>query len=111
MKPQEAQRDWTDGRPIIKENNDLPTLIELLFGELREFAEDPNKTELADILIFAYSIANLMGWDAEEIVMEKIALNHLRYPANKFQHGDYNEARKECKDNENSIIKEFYESS
>lgn len=106
---QDLLKYWVEDRPVIKSNNNLETLQTLLKQEVEEFEESPDPTELSDIIIYALSIANLMGWDMDEEVREKIALNHLRFQAKDFQDGDYGESRKISKDNEREIIEEFYQ--
>ena len=106
--------DWLADRPTMYENNQDPQrLIELLEGEVVEVAEvmdQPEKLgrELADVAWFLMTVANLKGIDLEAEVREKAAVNSLRYSANLFQEGDYEEARKQVKANEKPIIDEFY---
>jgi len=102
-------KDWSTDRPLVHQNNTLEKLLTLLQAEMVEFEESPDPTELADILIYALSIGNLMGWDMDQEVREKVALNSIRFPASSFQEGNYTEARLEAKRNERKIIDEFYE--
>lgn len=105
---QEMLNNWSLDRPTIAKNNTLERLQALLEGEMQEFKESPDPTEAADLIIFTLSIANLMGWDMDKEVREKISLNLLRYPSSSFQEGDYEDSRLECKKNEKPILEEFY---
>jgi hypothetical protein len=73
-----------------------------------EFEETPTPDELADICIFALSIANLMGWDMNEEIRTKVAYNHTRYIAKDFQEGDYETARLKGKAREKEVKQIFY---
>ena len=37
--------------------------------------------EVADVMIFALQFCNSQGWDAEEIIREKMEFNEIRNPA------------------------------
>jgi hypothetical protein len=54
-------------------------------------------SEAADVLIFLYAYASEMGFNLDEAVKTKLALNQARYPAKDFQSGDYQEKRTKCK--------------
>lgn len=106
--------DFSSDRPTLQENNTKERLLLLLQGEVNEAVEDGiNKEEfgreLADIIIFALSLANLEGINMDEEVREKIAFNHTRYTADKFQSGCYEEARCRAKKDEREFAKrDFY---
>lgn len=101
-----AVDNWLKDRPTMKENNHSPgKLLSLFCGEVSELCEAfGNKTreelstcidareELADIGLYFMSILNWLGLNMEEICMEKLALNMLRYEAHRFQSGDFNES-------------------
>lgn len=38
------------------------------------------KEELADVLVYAYSLADQLNFDVDDIVIEKMAKNALKYP-------------------------------
>ena len=101
---QEVVANWLKDRPIMEENNTFPNVVSLLRGEVDELVEaHPNgdnkdiAQEGADVFVFAYTLANILGVDVEAEVREKMAYNMARYPAEKFQEGDYTEARQECR--------------
>lgn len=90
---------FNEDRPAMI--RDIPTLLGALSQEVKEAMEATDKEELArelaDILIFTYTIAQWAGVDIEEEAREKISFNHCRYPAKDFQEGDYWEIRKRIK--------------
>lgn len=101
-------------RPSLLKNNIPERIIQLLQNEAVEAAESLTDTEnlpgeIADILIFALTLANHYGFDMELEVREKISLNIIRYQAKFFQEGDYEEARKYVKSIEKPILEEFYQ--
>ena len=56
----------------------------------REAAADPERLapigeELADVLCYAFALANELGLDIATIVREKMAKNELKYPAEEFR--------------------------
>ncbi len=42
------------------------------------------KDELADVLIYCFSMANVLDIDISEIVSEKLSKNEVKYPADKY---------------------------
>lgn len=97
--------NFLEDRPTMKENNTFETVVSLLRGELDELVEieptkDPVeiKQELADVLIFAYTLAHVLGVDAEEAIRTKVAYNTARYTAEAFKEGSYTQSRSECRD-------------
>ena len=105
---QQMLRDFQNDRPTMKEANNLPFLLRLLRQEVDEFEESPTGDEMADILIFSLTIANLMGIDADAEVREKIAFNLTRYQARYFQGGNYEESRQKVKEEEKTWKGDFY---
>lgn len=105
---QQILQDFQDDRPTMKEANTLPFLLKLLRQEIDEFEDSPTGDEMADILIFALTIANLMGIDAEPEVREKIAFNMTRYQAKYFQEVNYEESRQKVKEEEKVWKDDFY---
>ena len=105
---QQTLQDFQDDRPTMKEANTLPFLLRLLRQEIDEFEESPTGDEMADILIFSLTIANLMGIDADAEVREKIAFNLTRYQARYFQSGNYEESRQKVKEEEKAWKDDFY---
>ncbi len=84
------ERDW---RQFHKEK-DLALSISLEASELLEIyqwrtSEEGNKDrehlkeELADILIYAYMMADNLGFDIDEIIEEKLIKNAVKYPIEK----------------------------
>ncbi len=43
------------------------------------------KEELADILIYAFTLAKYYNFDIKEIILEKITKNNLKYPKDKVR--------------------------
>lgn len=41
--------------------------------------------ELADVLIYCFSLADVLGLDVAEIMADKLAKNEQKYPAEKFR--------------------------
>ena|SRR5688572_6259095 len=82
------ERDWDQ----FHNPKDLAIAINVEAGELLELflwkkPEEVNKekvkTELADILAFAFLLANKYEFDVKRIVLEKIEENDKKYPAEK----------------------------
>lgn len=81
-------RDWAQ----FHNPKDLAIAINVEAGELMELflwksPDDANKEkvkeELADILAFAFLLANKYGFDIRNILLEKISLNEKKYPIEK----------------------------
>ena len=105
--------NWTLDRPLVKENNTPERIIQLLQNEVVEASQsltdtDNLSSEIADVIIFALTLANHYGFDMDLEVREKIAVNTIRYQAKFFQEGDYETARKYVKSIEKPILEEFY---
>ena len=82
------ERDWEQ----FHNPKDLALAISIESAELLELflwkkAEDANvekvKEELADILSFAFFLADKYGFDIKEIVLDKIKKNGEKYPVDK----------------------------
>ena len=82
------ERDWKQ----FHNPKDLALAINVEAAELLELflwknPDDANKEkvkeELADILAFAFLLAEKYGFDVKNIVMDKIAANSMKYPINK----------------------------
>ncbi|MFZ1528431.1 MAG: nucleotide pyrophosphohydrolase [Ferruginibacter sp.] len=82
------ERDWEQ----FHNAKDLAIAINIESSELLELflwkkAEEANsakiKEELADIFSFSFLLANKLGFDVKEIVLEKIKNNSERYPVEK----------------------------
>ncbi|MBN1991251.1 MAG: nucleotide pyrophosphohydrolase [Anaerolineae bacterium] len=41
--------------------------------------------ELADVLIYCFSLADILAYDVGEIILAKLAKNEAKYPAERFQ--------------------------
>ena len=81
-------RDWEQ----FHNPKDLAVAISVEAGELLEqfLWKQPNeanrekvKEEIADIMAYALLLAHHYGFDAAEIIKEKIAKNELKYPVDK----------------------------
>jgi len=82
------ERDWEQ----FHNPKDLALAINVEAGELLELflwknPEEVNKEkvkeELADILAYAFLLADKYGFDIKEIVMDKIKINGEKYPIDK----------------------------
>ena len=105
--------NWTKDRPTLKENNTPEQILLLLQNEVTEASESLTDTEnlaseISDVIILALTLANQYGFNMDEEIREKIAVNTIRYQARYFQDGDYEEARKYVKSIEKPILEEFY---
>jgi NTP pyrophosphatase (non-canonical NTP hydrolase) len=82
------ERDWEQ----FHNAKDLALALNIEAGELLELflwkkAEEANKEkvkeELADVLSYAFLLANKYDLDVKEIVLEKIKMNAEKYPIDK----------------------------
>ncbi|MDT2763476.1 nucleotide pyrophosphohydrolase [Enterococcus asini] len=84
-------RDERNWRPFHNEK-DLALSLSLEASELLEIyqwktPEEGNqdrehlKEEIADVLIYAYMLADNLGFDIDEIIAEKLVKNAVKYPA------------------------------
>ena len=82
------ERDWAQ----FHNAKDLALAISIEAGELNELflwknAEEAKsekvKEELADVLSFAFLLADKYGFDIPSIIREKMALNNQKYPVDK----------------------------
>ena len=112
---QEMLRAFSSDRKTLEENNTPERIIQLLQNEAVEAAESLTDTEnlpgeIADIIIFALTLANKYGFDMDLEVREKIGFNIGRYSSDLFQEGDYEEARLKAKQLERDYFKrDFYQ--
>ncbi len=51
--------------------------------EAVEKNRDKMKDELADVIVYAIDFATVLGFDLNEIILEKMAKNRLKYPVEK----------------------------
>ncbi len=86
--------DFRDARDWEQFHNpkDLALAINVEAGELLELFlwkdadaanRDKVKEELADVLAYAFLLADKYGFDIKEILLEKIAANDKKYPVDK----------------------------
>ncbi len=106
-------QNFTNDRPTLQENNTPEQILLLLQNEVTEASESITDTEnlaseISDVIILALTLANQYGFNMDEEIREKIAVNTIRYQARYFQDGDYEEARKYVKSIEKPILEEFY---
>ena len=82
------ERDWAQ----FHNAKDLALALNIEAGELLEAYlwkdseqadVDQVAEELADVLAFAFLLADRYGFDVKQIVMEKMARNALKYPVEK----------------------------
>jgi NTP pyrophosphatase (non-canonical NTP hydrolase) len=81
-------RDWKQFHNpkdlAIALNIESSELLEnFLWKSADEANQDKVKEELADVLAYALLLAKHFNFDIEDIVLEKIAKNALKYPAEK----------------------------
>lgn len=106
---------FSEDRPTLNANNTPKRIIQLLQNEAVEAAESLTDTEnlpgeIADIIIFALTLANKYGFDMDLEVREKIAFNTGRYTSDLFREGDYEEGRLKAKQVERDYFKrDFYQ--
>ncbi|MCB2380366.1 nucleotide pyrophosphohydrolase [Hymenobacter sp. BT635] len=82
------ERDWEQ----FHNAKDLALALSIEAAELNEqflwkTAEQANpdkvREELADVLLYAFQLADKYGWDIAELMREKLARNAEKYPADK----------------------------
>jgi len=81
-------RDWSQFHNpkdlAIALNLESSELLELfLWKSAEEADQECIKEELADVLAFAFLIANKYNFDIKKIMLDKIKKNALKYPVNK----------------------------
>lgn len=81
-----AERDWAQ----FHSPENLAKSISIEAGELLErfqwsgdFDEERVKEELADVLTYCHLLADTLGLDADQIVLDKLALTREKYPIEK----------------------------
>jgi NTP pyrophosphatase (non-canonical NTP hydrolase) len=82
------ERDWAQ----FHNAKDLALALGVEAGELNEqflwkAATEANpervKEELADVLLYAFQLADHYGWDIRQLMLEKMAYNAEKYPVEK----------------------------
>lgn len=78
-----AERDWAQ----FHSPENLAKSIAIEAGELLEefqwspeFDVDRVRLELADVLTYCYELADRLGIDPEEIILEKLEVTRAKYP-------------------------------
>jgi NTP pyrophosphatase (non-canonical NTP hydrolase) len=103
LAPQERVKQFMDARPIMRDNDSIPHVAGKLKEEVDEMLEaftwegrEPTdeelrnfRQELADLVIYSYVLANLVGVEMNQAVVDKIEVNERRFPAHLFQEGDF----------------------
>ncbi|GAA1807432.1 nucleotide pyrophosphohydrolase [Nesterenkonia flava] len=81
-----AERDWAQ----FHSQENLIKSVAIESGELLECVQwgessEPERVqaELADVLTYCYLLADKMGWDPEQIVLEKLEVTRAKYPVEK----------------------------
>lgn len=82
------ERDWGQFHNskdlALALNVEASELLELFLWKGNEEANPEKlKEELADVFLYGLLLLEKHGWDFEEILMEKIRVNELKYPASK----------------------------
>jgi len=84
------ERDWTQFHTA----KDLALALSIEAAELNEQflwkkseEADPTKVreELADVLLYAFQLADKYGWDIPELMHEKMKHNAVKYPVDKVK--------------------------
>ena len=82
------ERDWAQ----FHNPKDLALALSIEAAELNEqfLWKQPEQAnhervqeELADVLLYAFQLADLYGWDIPQLMQQKIAQNAEKYPADK----------------------------
>lgn len=108
--------DFSEDRPSLKENNTPLNLVDLTANEILEVKKAIESgdlqeigQELADVVIFIGSIANVYGIDLTQEILTKVAYNIARYSAKDFDGSiPYEEARLRGKAREKWVKPMFY---
>lgn len=81
-----AERDWGQ----FHSPGNLIKSIAIESGELLEcvqWSEDVDparvRSELADVLTYAYLLSDRMGWNPDEVVLDKLRETKTKYPVEK----------------------------
>lgn len=96
------ERGWAALRPadiaksVVIEGAELLELFQWSNKSLEEVKADPEKMaaiqkELADVLIYCFDMAVLLGLDTEKILNEKLELIKAKYPVELFHAGSTEE--------------------
>ena len=74
--------DKTDTLPILIKSVSVEAaeLLETIQWDEENYKEEDIRSELADVLMYALSIAIDKGWDVEQLIREKIENVNTRYP-------------------------------
>jgi NTP pyrophosphatase (non-canonical NTP hydrolase) len=115
-------QNWRLDRPTLTENERVADLVTNVVEEAYELSHalidcmstfdlDSLIEEVSDVIIYALNIFNLLKVDAFEAIMEKIAINSIRYPAGQFQNGDPQVAVRRLKKRGIEIKQEIYENT
>lgn len=86
--------DFQRDRPIMQKADSPKHVIKLARVEMDEAEAEIGKpdrlaTELADVMIYMMTLANVYELDLGEAIAEKVGRNILKFPAKNFQEGDY----------------------
>ena len=82
------ERDWAQ----FHNAKDLALALSIEAAELNEqflwktadqANQDRVQEELADVLLYAFQLADLYGWDIPQLMQQKIARNAEKYPTDK----------------------------
>lgn len=95
---------FVEERPVMRDH-DLPErVVALMRGEIDELLDEMQwgkreptpeeiekvRLELADVVWYCMSLGNLLGFDVEQAVKDKIVINERRFPSHLFQgDGDF----------------------
>lgn len=90
------ERNWRQ----FHNEKDLALSISLEAAELLEIFQwktategvqniDDLKDEIADVLIYAYMLADNLGFDIDEIIERKLIKNNEKYPIEKSRNNNY----------------------
>lgn len=106
---QNKYQTFLDERPTMKRNpvwateragHELEELYVELVDEPTSEQKEAIGSEIADVFMFLFVVANNYGIDIGEAITRKITLNEERFPPSEFQDGDYHEAYRKVKERE-----------
>lgn len=119
----QLEQNWISDRPIVKKNNTLDRVGELLRIEAHELLDaitvySLTQTEwtrkdvlqeASDVGLFLMAVFRLLEADMLEEIREKTVFNSLRYPAGQCQEGEWTQVYPRLKANQQEVREEFYE--
>lgn len=100
MEIEEWIKHFYEVRPLMKAYNTPKKVVELMGGEVEEVGQEINlwhegeptekqikllAHEIADVFIYGFYLASMFDIDVTDAILDKLALNHQRFPIDLFQ--------------------------